>query len=247
MPCWRRCGAERSSTASSPCSPPRSATASISSVGLADVDGMVTSEGTIYPLLGRLRRDGLVESTWHESPTGPPRRYYRLTDAGRAGARRLQAGMEPVPRRSRPLVEGRAGHDLQRRSLVEDYLSGSIASSATCRGRAGGSSTEEIAWHIAEGRAGLRSDDEAGVRNLLERLGDPAEIAAEERARPGSSRARAGYSEIVALVGLLVGGFVLPSSVGSSASCSCGSPRPGRRGRSSSGRSSCPAALCRPS
>ena len=50
---------------------------------LADVDGMVTSEGTIYPLLGRLRRDGLVESTWQESPTGPPRRYYRLTDAGR--------------------------------------------------------------------------------------------------------------------------------------------------------------------
>ena len=52
--------------------------------GLADVDGMVTSEGTIYPLLGRLRREGLVESTWRESPSGPPRRYYRLTRAGRA-------------------------------------------------------------------------------------------------------------------------------------------------------------------
>ena len=52
--------------------------------GLAEMDGMVTSEGTIYPLLSRLRRDGLVESTWQESPTGPPRRYYRLTDAGRS-------------------------------------------------------------------------------------------------------------------------------------------------------------------
>jgi PadR family transcriptional regulator, regulatory protein PadR len=51
--------------------------------GLAEVDGMVTSEGTIYPLLSRLRRDGLVESSWQESPAGPPRRYYRLTDAGR--------------------------------------------------------------------------------------------------------------------------------------------------------------------
>jgi PadR family transcriptional regulator PadR len=51
---------------------------------LAAVDGMVTSEGTIYPLLGRLRRDGLVESTWRESPSGPPRRYYRATAAGRA-------------------------------------------------------------------------------------------------------------------------------------------------------------------
>ena len=51
--------------------------------GLSEVDGMVTSEGTIYPLLSRLRRDGLVESTWQESPSGPPRRYYRLTAAGR--------------------------------------------------------------------------------------------------------------------------------------------------------------------
>jgi PadR family transcriptional regulator PadR len=51
---------------------------------LAAVDGMVTSEGTIYPLLSRLRRDGLVESTWRESTSGPPRRYYRLTDGGRA-------------------------------------------------------------------------------------------------------------------------------------------------------------------
>ena len=51
---------------------------------LAEVDGMVTSEGTMYPLLSRLRRDGLVESTWRESAEGPPRRYYRLTDAGRA-------------------------------------------------------------------------------------------------------------------------------------------------------------------
>jgi PadR family transcriptional regulator PadR len=51
---------------------------------LAQIDGMVTSEGTIYPLLGRLRRDGLVDSSWRESASGPPRRYYRLTAAGRA-------------------------------------------------------------------------------------------------------------------------------------------------------------------
>jgi PadR family transcriptional regulator PadR len=50
---------------------------------LAETDGMVTSEGTIYPLLSRLRRDGLVETTWRESTSGPPRRYYRLTADGR--------------------------------------------------------------------------------------------------------------------------------------------------------------------
>lgn len=49
---------------------------------LASVDGMVTSEGTIYPLLSRLRREGLVRTQWHESPHGPPRRYYALTPAG---------------------------------------------------------------------------------------------------------------------------------------------------------------------
>jgi PadR family transcriptional regulator PadR len=50
---------------------------------LAETDGMVTSEGTIYPLLSRLRRDGLVVTTWRESTSGPPRRYYKLTTAGR--------------------------------------------------------------------------------------------------------------------------------------------------------------------
>jgi PadR family transcriptional regulator PadR len=49
---------------------------------LAQSDGLVTSEGTIYPLLSRLRRDGLVTTTWNESPSGPPRRYYELTGAG---------------------------------------------------------------------------------------------------------------------------------------------------------------------
>jgi len=46
-------------------------------------DGMVTSEGTIYPLLTRLRKDGLLTSTWQESTQGPPRRYYRITPKGR--------------------------------------------------------------------------------------------------------------------------------------------------------------------
>ena len=46
-------------------------------------DGLVTSEGTMYPLLARLRQDGLVETSWHESSQGPPRRYYQLTSEGR--------------------------------------------------------------------------------------------------------------------------------------------------------------------
>lgn len=49
---------------------------------LGEVDGLAISEGTLYPLLSRLRRDGLVETVWQESPTGPPRRYYALSDRG---------------------------------------------------------------------------------------------------------------------------------------------------------------------
>jgi PadR family transcriptional regulator PadR len=51
---------------------------------LAEADGLVTSEGTVYPLLTRLHREGLIDATWEESPNGPPRRYYRLTREGRA-------------------------------------------------------------------------------------------------------------------------------------------------------------------
>lgn len=51
---------------------------------LSDVDGMVISEGTIYPLLNRLRGEQLVTTFWQESESGPPRRYYRITPAGLA-------------------------------------------------------------------------------------------------------------------------------------------------------------------
>jgi PadR family transcriptional regulator PadR len=41
-------------------------------------------EGTIYPLLSRLAREGLLVHEWKESPQGPPRKYYKITDYGRA-------------------------------------------------------------------------------------------------------------------------------------------------------------------
>ena len=40
------------------------------------------SEGTIYPLLNRFKKDGLVDTYLTESHNGPPRKYYRITDAG---------------------------------------------------------------------------------------------------------------------------------------------------------------------
>lgn len=43
---------------------------------------LLASEGTLYPLLSRLRKAGLVDTTWQESTSGPPRRYYQLTESG---------------------------------------------------------------------------------------------------------------------------------------------------------------------
>jgi PadR family transcriptional regulator PadR len=43
-----------------------------------------TQEGTLYPLLSKMRREGLVDYEWQESDSGPPRKYYRLTAKGRA-------------------------------------------------------------------------------------------------------------------------------------------------------------------
>ena len=47
---------------------------------------LLLAEGTIYPILGRLKRDGLIDSKWVESETGHPRKYYWLTGAGRRRA-----------------------------------------------------------------------------------------------------------------------------------------------------------------
>lgn len=53
---------------------------------LRRLDGteFATQEGTLYPLLSRLRRENLVDYEWRESEAGPPRKYYELTRKGAA-------------------------------------------------------------------------------------------------------------------------------------------------------------------
>jgi PadR family transcriptional regulator PadR len=53
-------------------------------------DGLLTSEGTIYPLLSRMREEGLVETEWREAAGGSPRRYYRLTRSGQKSVAQFQ-------------------------------------------------------------------------------------------------------------------------------------------------------------
>lgn len=56
---------------------------------LGDVDSLVITEGTIYPILSRLKNEAYVESYIEESSSGPPRKYYRLTPRGREELRRM--------------------------------------------------------------------------------------------------------------------------------------------------------------
>jgi PadR family transcriptional regulator PadR len=50
---------------------------------------LVLAEGTIYPILNRLRTEGLVQSEWVEAQAGHPRKYYHLTAAGRERATQM--------------------------------------------------------------------------------------------------------------------------------------------------------------
>jgi PadR family transcriptional regulator PadR len=50
---------------------------------------LVLAEGTIYPILNRLRAEGLVQSQWVEAEAGHPRKYYELTLSGRDRATRM--------------------------------------------------------------------------------------------------------------------------------------------------------------
>lgn len=47
---------------------------------------LVVVEGTIYPLLSRLQKEGLLSHEWQESEQGPPRKYYKITDFGKGVA-----------------------------------------------------------------------------------------------------------------------------------------------------------------
>ncbi len=62
---------------------------------LASDPAVLTSEGTLYPLLARLRKQGWVATSWTPSDTGPPRRYYTLTDHGAAALEAFTAAWDP--------------------------------------------------------------------------------------------------------------------------------------------------------
>ncbi|MNV88318.1 Transcriptional regulator PadR-like family protein [compost metagenome] len=75
---------------------------------LSDAIGM--GEGTIYPLMRRMQTDGLVETYLVESPSGPSRKYYRLTPAGRTALHGQTAEWRAFAQAVEALVAGAAPH-----------------------------------------------------------------------------------------------------------------------------------------
>jgi len=63
---------------------------------LSMIPGLMISEGTIYPILSRFKRDGLVSSTLVESNEGPARKYYELTSLGRRELARMRVSWRSV-------------------------------------------------------------------------------------------------------------------------------------------------------
>lgn len=67
---------------------------------------ILISEGTIYPLLRRFRQEGYVDTYLEESQSGPPRKYYRLTELGSDALRRQEEEWHAFVRGVNTILEG---------------------------------------------------------------------------------------------------------------------------------------------
>jgi len=72
---------------------------------------MIVVEGTLYPILTRQKNAGLLTYRWEESPQGPPRKYYSLTDKGRHYLRALDDAWEELVRQIRTIRYGATDGD----------------------------------------------------------------------------------------------------------------------------------------
>ena len=68
---------------------------------------LLVVEGTLYPLLTRLKNDGLLGYEWQESTQGPPRKYYVLTDVGKETLQQLDAAWGELESTVHNLKNGR--------------------------------------------------------------------------------------------------------------------------------------------
>jgi PadR family transcriptional regulator, regulatory protein PadR len=68
---------------------------------------MIVVEGTLYPLLSRLKDSGLLQYEWQESPAGPPRKYYSLTTKGTETLEQLSATWKELNKSINSLIKNK--------------------------------------------------------------------------------------------------------------------------------------------
>jgi PadR family transcriptional regulator PadR len=73
---------------------------------LGGIPGLEVTESTVYPVLARLARDRLVTVRTAASPAGPPRRYYRLSEAGRRRLQEMIGHWQAIQNSVNQLVQG---------------------------------------------------------------------------------------------------------------------------------------------
>lgn len=69
---------------------------------------LIVVEGTLYPLLTRLKNDGLLSYEWQESTQGPPRKYYELTAEGKVFLEKLEVSWDELNQSVRYIAEGKS-------------------------------------------------------------------------------------------------------------------------------------------
>lgn len=68
---------------------------------------MIVVEGTLYPILTRQKNAGLLTYRWEESPQGPPRKYYSLTEEGRESLAQLDEAWDELVRQIQVIRHGK--------------------------------------------------------------------------------------------------------------------------------------------
>ena len=66
---------------------------------------LLVVEGTVYPLLTRLKNDGVLKYRWEESTSGPPRKYYSLTEPGKEVLQKLKENWDKLNQSINKLVD----------------------------------------------------------------------------------------------------------------------------------------------
>ncbi len=67
---------------------------------------LIVVEGTLYPILTRLKNDGLLEYVWKESRQGPPRKYFQTTNDGKQFLSEMQSGWQELVRQVQIITTG---------------------------------------------------------------------------------------------------------------------------------------------